>query len=107
MSWNLDKSSERLLVTMNVANLDASVSNRFFQEMLPLLDGGMPLVIDFSAVKFVDSSGLGVLCRLAEKSSPTFLRFTNVAERLAKALQRAPSLPPFWAQRPTLVVRTA
>ena len=107
MNWNLDKTPERLLVTMKTANLDASVANQFLTDLLPLLSGNVPVVIDIAAVKFVDSSGLGVLCRLAEKSTPTHLRLVGVSERLAKALSRAHLLTPFWTPRPTLVMRTA
>lgn len=107
MGWILNNAPERLLVTLSVPNLDASLSNRFRNEIAPLLAGDIPIVIDFTLIKFVDSSGIGALCSLVEKTTPAYLRFTGVSERVSKALSRIPLLSPFWMPRPMLAVCTA
>jgi len=107
MYWNVQKASDRLLVSLKTANLDASMTSKFREEILPLIEGDIPVVIDMGEVKFVDSSGLGALCSIAEKSTPVYLRITGVTERLGKALSKVPALAPFWMPRPTLAVRTA
>ncbi|MEM1160934.1 MAG: STAS domain-containing protein [Pseudomonadota bacterium] len=50
------------IVVPGMARLDASVADRFKSDVKELIDAGdRYLVVDFSGVQFMDSSGLGAL----------------------------------------------
>lgn len=99
MMWSIDIHDDGLLVAPTAANLDAAVASVFREEMLLLLDSGKSIVLDFGSVRFIDTSGLGALCAMAERAGPGQLRFEGMTERLARSLARAPSLEPLWKKR--------
>ena len=54
--------SDIVVVTPSTQRLDASMAESFKSEIKQIVDGGSRhLVIDFSDVQFMDSSGLGAL----------------------------------------------
>ena len=54
--------SDVAVVKPQAHRLDAAMANNFKAEMKSIIDGGSRhLVIDFSGVQFMDSSGLGAL----------------------------------------------
>ena len=50
-----------IVASIPVADLDAANSGEFKHDIAPILESGTKLVIDLSAVRFVDSSGLGAM----------------------------------------------
>jgi anti-sigma B factor antagonist len=56
--------SEVLVVSVPGPTLDARNSKKFKGEIAPEIQSAMRVVLDMSAVQFVDSSGLGVILSL-------------------------------------------
>ncbi len=50
-----------IVARIPVADLDAANSGEFKHDIAPILESGTKVVIDLSAVRFVDSSGLGAM----------------------------------------------
>ncbi|MFO0950088.1 MAG: STAS domain-containing protein [Isosphaeraceae bacterium] len=83
-------------------NLDAAAVARLREALLAAVAGPTPVVLDLSRVRFIDSSGLGLLVAAAMAARPGFLEFTGVSRRLEPGLARAPALAPFWRPKPKL-----
>lgn len=49
------------LVTVHGDHLDASVTDQFKRDIGPLIDGYTKVVLDMSALRFVDSAGIGAI----------------------------------------------
>lgn len=59
-----------LLLTVAVSRLDAAVAVKFREEAIRCLsEGERPLILDFSEVTFLDSSGLGALVSIIKRAS--------------------------------------
>lgn len=88
-----------VVVTVPVRNLDAGVSRHLADTISDAADEGTPLVVDLSAVEFIDTSGLGALCAARRRLGRGRCRLAGVSERLAPGLGRVPAhrLPPWYA----------
>ena len=52
----------RLIISIDTKRIDASVAMEFKDAFVAMIDGGHhDLVVDFSNVEFIDSSGLGAI----------------------------------------------
>lgn len=68
MIFTTDEAKGVCVVTPGVERLTAATANAFKNEVCALVDAGRDqLVIDFSAVSFLDSSGLGALVGVLKK----------------------------------------
>jgi anti-sigma B factor antagonist len=70
------------VVQVDKARIDASNSRDFKAKVVPLVEAHPKVVIDMSAVEFVDSTGLGALvsCLKAASASGGDLRLCNISK---------------------------
>jgi anti-sigma B factor antagonist len=61
MIFETEKQSETLLVRLPGASLDASKSNEFKRDVMPLLQSSRNVIFDLGQLTFIDSSGLGAI----------------------------------------------
>ncbi len=62
MDLSTQETGDVLIVTVNENRIDAAVAIKFKDRMRDLTtDGPMRVVLDISAVEFIDSSGLGAI----------------------------------------------
>ncbi|MFO7811688.1 MAG: STAS domain-containing protein [Pelovirga sp.] len=62
MQLSINEQEETVIITVEEERMDAHNSGNLKERMLQLFDEGKyQLVIDLSAVRFIDSSGLGAL----------------------------------------------
>ncbi|MDE3187903.1 MAG: STAS domain-containing protein [Acidobacteriota bacterium] len=61
MQIAVEKKDDVVVARIPVADLDAANSGEFKHDIAPILESGDKVVIDLSAVRFVDSSGLGAM----------------------------------------------
>ncbi|HLV80647.1 MAG TPA: STAS domain-containing protein [Chthonomonadaceae bacterium] len=61
MELTLDKRGEVAVVTPRVEHLDASNAEDFKRDMTPVLEANPKVLLDMSALSFLDSAGLGAL----------------------------------------------
>ena len=61
MQIAVEKKDDVVIARIPVADLDAANSGEFKHDIAPILESGTKVVIDLSAVRFVDSSGLGAM----------------------------------------------
>ena len=76
MTINCEHIGRAIIVTAPGDCLDASNSKRFKEDMAPLIDAHDNIVLDMSALEFVDSSGLGAILscfRAVKKRNGEFL----------------------------------
>jgi anti-sigma B factor antagonist len=66
---NAVKEGNVVVVSLSGDALDASCVDKFRSEIGPIIDKSMAVVLDFSGLKFVDSSGIGALLSCLRKSS--------------------------------------
>ncbi len=60
-----------LVIRVNAARIDAAVAIRFKERMRELAEGRAPrVVLDMSAVEFLDSSGLGAVVAVLKLLAP-------------------------------------
>jgi anti-sigma B factor antagonist len=67
MAIAFDRIGDITVAAMPMAELDASNSEEFKLDMVPLLDSTTKLALDLSRLRFVDSSGLGALISCLRK----------------------------------------
>ncbi len=71
MNLNANLQSDRLIVSIDEARLDAAIATQFKDKMRELaLEGGNTIMLDMQNVQFMDSSGLGAVIAI-HKSLPT------------------------------------
>ncbi|MFP4030322.1 MAG: STAS domain-containing protein [Desulfococcaceae bacterium] len=59
------------VVAVRCDRLDASVADRFKEEMAEIIpDGGVRMVLDLSKVKFIDSTGIGAVASALKRNGP-------------------------------------
>ena len=61
MQLTVDRIGNVTVIQLSVENLDASNTRELKRQISPLLETETRLVFDLAKVKFIDSSGLGVL----------------------------------------------
>ncbi|MDT8344373.1 MAG: STAS domain-containing protein [Thermohalobaculum sp.] len=62
MHLSVARGGRRCVVEIPGPRLDAAVAGEFKRQMVELIDtGAAAIVLDFSAVEFIDSSGLGAV----------------------------------------------
>ncbi len=61
MDLSTEQIDDILVITLNTDILDASNAKEFRSEMTPLLEKSLKVVFDMDQVKFIDSSGCGML----------------------------------------------
>ena len=61
MEITVEKANDVAVVAMPVAELDAANTAEFKRDMAPVLDAHAKVVLDLTRLRFIDSSGLGVL----------------------------------------------
>lgn len=61
MQIAVDRKDDMVVARIPVADLDAANSGEFKHDIAPVLESADKVVIDLSAVRFVDSSGLGAM----------------------------------------------
>lgn len=61
MHLEREKTGDIEVITVQAEHLDASVAEEFKLLMQPILDASPRIVIDMSALQFVDSAGLGAI----------------------------------------------
>ena len=78
-----------LLVTMNEDRIDAASAIQFKDAMQATIAGAPPrVVIDLSAVKFLDSSGLGAIVAVMKMLAPDRqLELCGLTEHVGKVLR--------------------
>jgi anti-sigma B factor antagonist len=83
MNINLTEHNDVLIIHLLETRLDAFTSRELKQQMNELIDQGKTkLIVDFNQVKFMDSSGLGVLIStLKNLPQPNKLVLTRIVER--------------------------
>jgi len=64
------------------ANFDASVTGAFLKAINEIERERTSVVVDLSAVDFIDSSGLGALCAMARHMKPRPARLVGTSGRL-------------------------
>jgi anti-sigma B factor antagonist len=84
------------IVSFNVENLDFMQAKKCKEQLFGLIEKGLPVVIDLQGVKFVDSSGLGVISSLFRRAGSEKLCLANVSPGLEAILASLPVdvLPP-------------
>jgi anti-anti-sigma factor len=84
------------IVSFDVENLDFSQAKICKEQLFGLIEKGWPVVIDLHGVKFVDSSGLGVISSLFRRAGSEKLCLANVSPGLETILASLPVdvLPP-------------
>lgn len=93
MCWNLDETSGGHVATVMAECLDAAMADRFREGLIAVLRESGALAVDLSRVRFIDTAGLGALCALT-RAGRGKVRLVGVSPRLARGLERAPSLAP-------------
>jgi anti-anti-sigma factor len=78
------------IVSFDVENLDASLARVFKEQVSGLIDQGWRVIIDLKGVKFMNSSGLGVICSLCRRAGREKLCLANVCPRLEAILAGLP-----------------
>jgi anti-sigma B factor antagonist len=61
MKFETETRSETLLVRLPGSTLDASKSNEFRRDIMPLLQSSRHIIFDLGQLTFIDSSGLGAI----------------------------------------------
>lgn len=74
------------VLRVGCANFDASVTGSFLKAVGEIVGERPSVVVDLSAVEFVDSSGLGALCTLARHVKPHPVRLAGASARLMARL---------------------
>ncbi|MBM7577767.1 STAS domain-containing protein [Jeotgalibacillus terrae] len=64
-SYEIEQESERAKVTFE-GDLDIDCTETIEDELIPALTGYKSVIIEFGAVEFVDSSGMGLLLNLVQ-----------------------------------------
>jgi anti-anti-sigma regulatory factor len=77
------------------ASFDARLAREFILAVENLEVALFPIIVDLSAVDFIDTSGLGALCRLTRQEGTRPVCLAGVSRRLASGLARVP-----WEQLP-------
>lgn len=74
-------------------NLEGNAARSLMTDVAPLLEAGRSVVLDLSTVEFADSSGLGVLCALADyaRAHGSNLALACCSRRLEAILSRLPA----------------
>lgn len=67
MELTIDIQNNIAIVTLECENLDAGSVKEFKAKLAPLLEEHTYMIFDLSRVKFVDSSGLGVMLSCLRK----------------------------------------
>ena len=77
------------VVQLQGARLDAAVAENVKSEIKTLIDGGeRHLIVDFAAVQFMDSSGLGALVGALKMMGPGGqMEIINASETVLKVLK--------------------
>jgi len=70
MELSVEPSGDVAVVGLFVDELDAGNTAEFKQQMAPILAEHQKIVIDLSAVRFIDSSGLGAMLSCLRQLSP-------------------------------------
>lgn len=65
MQLHITQAGADTIVAVHASRLDASIAPQFKTDMMEIINGGARrIVLDMSAVKLIDSSGLGTLVSL-------------------------------------------
>jgi len=67
-------------------NFDSGVTPAFLAAVAAINPEHPPVVVDLSAVQFIDSSGLGALCALARHVNPQSVNLAGASARLMARL---------------------
>ena len=78
------------VAAVGMANFRAPHTETVARQTMALLDAGNAVILDMEGVEFIDSSGLGVLARLASSHSRS-LALAGVGPRLSALLARVPA----------------
>ncbi len=82
MNFTTETVNDVTVVTLQAETLDANNAKAFKADLIPVLAPGARLVFDLKGVRFVDSSGLGVLlsCLRQVHSSGGDLKLCEMAK---------------------------
>ena len=61
MRFETKPESDVLVITIPVETLDAANSGEFKQDIVPIIESQVKVVLDLSNLNFIDSSGLGAI----------------------------------------------
>ncbi len=90
MKYSIDKQEKYCLIKLDEEKLDSSLAPRFKSEILTIhAEGYRNIIIDISAVKYIDSSGLSALLvghRVATESNGDFI-LTGVGDFVEKLIK--------------------
>ena len=61
MKIRVEQKGDVAVVKVHANELDVTTHEQFLRDLTPTLEGHMKVLLDFSDVRFVDSSGIGAL----------------------------------------------
>lgn len=90
MSVSLSQQNELFVVTVDAPNLDAAQCDLLRDVVRQLPDSAQSWLLDLTAVRFLDSAGLGILLEISQANGHRLLGIVGISLRAARHLGQLP-----------------